>query len=632
MSQSSIRLNFLELTPQDFSFTIYRKDYVQSELNENIRKYRLPKFVGDEEKHDYSVSFEPVDTFEPFICSDKPNIGLTLQIIHHMLVKSIREKGIDVSLGKKFYDKFINITVKNYSRGSEQISLNTYYLKQENKFGFLIDSFFKANEGEKLDKELLILSRALDRNGYSNRNYYSDNFHAVQSFIQNTFKKINSFNIGEVQFSISEKLIQLPSDSLSKKVFRFKNEKTDLNQFNGIRKYGAYQEISENIKYVFLFEDRFKSFANNLYFSLIGKTNPGTFPGMKQFFNLPFGNEHLHRITLASNRREDVIEAVNQVIEYKNSNKDFKIIVIFLEPDKFEDYLPNDSPYYILKFYLTKENIPVQVVRDDRTNNANSLKWSTSNIALQIFSKLGGTPWLLKTARNECLILGIGSAYERKEDNSIIKYFAYSVCLDSSGVYKKLDVLAEESSKVEYLIKLEENLVEFFKTPEFNKYKKCALHISESVKKDAIQSIQKALAKISDVEFKVLKINTKHRFFGYSNHNTFVPYESSFIKLSQNEYLIWFDGLVPGKENVYQKIGNPIHIKFLHSENVTADNDFDYLQDAINLSGANWRGFNARQTPISIYYAKIVAEYTAAFSHFNDFDKSHLSNNLPWFL
>jgi hypothetical protein len=193
-------------------------------------------------------------------------------------------------------------------------------------------------------------------------------------------------------------------------------------------------------------------------------------------------------------------------------------------------------------------------------------------------------------------------------------------------------VLAEETTKEKYLKQLSENLIELFKSPEFSKYKKCALHISESVTRDAIESIQLALAKIANVEFKVLKINSHHKFFGYSDHNTYVPYESTFIKLAQNEYLIWFDGLEKGKENIYQKVGNPIHIKFLHSDNVTTENDLEYLQDAINLSGANWRGFNARQTPISIYYAKIVADYTAAFSHFEDFDKTHFSNNLPWFL
>ena len=632
MSPPKIHLNFLEINPQAFSYVVFRKPYNVIDLNEQVHKYRLPQKIGDQEFNDYCVSFEQIDDFEAFVCQDNTNKDLTLKIIHYNFTKAINEKGIEISLGKKFYDRHIDFTLKTHSRGKEKISLNSYLLKQENKYGFLIDFFFNANEGETLDREILRLSLALGTDGRSNKNFYSDHFHKIQSFIKETFKEINTFHIGKIEFKISEKLIQIKTGSLEKKVFRFKGNQTDLNQFNGVRKYGAFQEVSQPVKYVFIFEDKFKSFANNLFFSLIGKTNPSTFSGMQQFFNLSFSNEHIKRIVLSSYKKEDVKKACQEVIVFRNNNSNCKVIAIFLEPNRFEGVHEIDSPYYNFKFYLTKENIPVQVVRDDQTNNANALKWSTSNIALQIFSKLGGIPWILKPSQNECLILGIGSAYEKTEEGIIKKYFAYSVCLDSAGIYKKLDVLAEESTKEKYLNQLSTNLIELFKTPEFTIYKKCALHISESVTRDAIESIQLALTNISNVEFKVLKINARHKFFGYSDHNTFVPYESTYIKLASNEYLIWFDGLVKGKENIYQKVGNPIHIKFLHSENISSENDLEYLQDAINLSGANWRGFNARQTPISIYYAKIVADYTAAFSHFEDFDKTHFSNNLPWFL
>jgi len=633
MEPQKINLNFLEVTPQEFSFTIYRKLYNGNELSVEYFMYSLPETIGDDEFVNYIVSFVPEEGFEEFLCKSKINTYLTLKILNNWLLERLKQIGIDVSIGEKFYDRRIDFTLIHHARGEEKISLNPYYFKEQDKLGFLVDFFFKSNPGEKLDKKILQLSLALGIDGRSNKNYYSDHYHKIQSFIQTVIRKIGYFNVDSSPITISENLISLETSTLAKKVFRFKNEQTDLNQFNGVRKFGAFQEISEKVKYVFIFEDKFKSFANNLFFSLIGKTNPGTFSGLKQFFNLTFGNDLVHRIALKNYSPEEVKKVSEEVIEYRNANHDYKIIAIFLEPNRFEEIPSSMSPYYLFKFYLTKENIPVQVVRDDITNNANALKWSTSNIALQIFSKLGGIPWKLKPSHNECLILGIGSSLERREDGSIKKYFAYSVCLDSAGIYKKLDVLSEESTKEQFLLKLSTNLIDLFSTPEFKKYKKCALHISESVTKEAISTIQKSLLKINDVEFKVLKINVRNQFFGYSNHNTYVPYESSFIKLAHNEYLIWFDGLIQGKENVYQKVGNPIHIKFLNSPaSNNSNNDIEYIQDAINLSGANWRGFNSRQTPISIYYAKIVADYTVAFSNFEDFDKSHFSNNLPWFL
>ncbi len=632
MNEQKIKLNFLSLTPQKFSYTVYRKEYVHADLCDTVFKYRLPNNLGEDKFCDFSVSFEAKEGFNQFECKQDTNKDLTLKVIHYNLTNLIRKNGIDFSLGNKFYDRHIDFTLKTHTKGKEIISLNSYFLKQENLYGFLVDFFFKVNEDEKLDREILKLSLALGGDGRSNKNYYSDHFHKIQSFINTTLKQIDTFKIGETDFKIHSDLLELNSGSLSKKVFRFKEDKNDFNQFNGLRKYGPYSEVTQSVKYAFIFEDKYKSFANNLFFSLIGKSNPGTFSGMTQFFGLPFATDLVKRIPLTSYSKEAVMKAVKEVIVFRNENHNDKIIAIFLEPDGFDGVADDVSPYYNLKFYLTKENIPVQVVRDDNSNNANALKWSTSNIGLQIFSKLGGIPWILKPSQNHCLILGIGSSYDKGEDGSIKKYYAYSVCLDSTGLYKKLDILAEEATKEKYLANLGEKLIELFKTPEYNQYKKCALHISESVTHDAVTSIQSALTKISSIEFKVLKINTHHQFFGYSNHNTYVPYESTYIKLARNEYLVWFDGLVPGKENIYQKVGNPIHIKFLHSENVTPEYDLEYLQDAINLSGANWRGFNARQTPISIYYAKIVADYTAAFAHFEDYDKSQFSNNLPWFL
>ena len=288
MSQQNIQLNFLELTPREFSFTVFRKPYIEAELNDQVRKYRLPQTLGNQEFNDYCVSFETREGFESFVCQDSTNKDLTLKIIHYNLTTAIHLKGIEFFLGKKFYDRHIDFTLKTHSRGKEKISLNSYYLKEENKFGFLINFFFKANEGENLDREILKLSLALGSDGRSNKNFYSDHFHKIQSFIKGTFKQIATFNIGEIEFKISENLIQMKSGSLEKKVFRFKGNQTDLNQFNGVRKFGAFQEVSQPVKYAFIFEDKYKSFANNLFFSLVGRSNPGTFSGMQQFFNLPF--------------------------------------------------------------------------------------------------------------------------------------------------------------------------------------------------------------------------------------------------------------------------------------------------------------------------------------------------------
>ena len=89
MSQQTIQLNFLELTPQEFSFTVYRKAYVESEIGEQVHKYRLPQTLESGQFVDYCVSFEPLDGYNIFVCQDKTNRDLTQKIIHYNLKISL---------------------------------------------------------------------------------------------------------------------------------------------------------------------------------------------------------------------------------------------------------------------------------------------------------------------------------------------------------------------------------------------------------------------------------------------------------------------------------------------------------------------------------------------------------------
>ena len=51
----------------------------------------------------------------------------------------------------------------------------------------------------------------------------------------------------------------------------------------------------------------------------------------------------------------------------------------------------------------------------------------------------------------------------------------------------------------------------------------------------------------------------------------------------------------------------------------------------MNLSGANWRGFNAKSMPVSVYYAKIIADYISSFDKLG-LDDIEIENLRPWFL
>ncbi len=627
---NKILLNFLEVTFNYNRLILYVAEMDdQTNWDQNILQYKLP----DENKNYklWKVSFDKRDGFYEKEIDIFDNYNLTNKILFYSFTQKLKNldgKEIQYEIEEKIKGSLINFIIKKTYLGKRIVYLLPYFLKLNNQLGFLIDFRFKKDEKINFSYEVLKESLSLDRNLRSNKNFYSDKYQIIQTFLNEyneIFKDINCFG---TSFNIQTNLYNMGAGSLEKRTYIFCNKSTSNSQFQGLLNYGPVKEVKEEVQYLFIFENKFRSLANELYLSLIGKLNPGTFPGLGQMFNLSFKTENFQRFEI-DNYSQNTFEQINKKLqELSTIDKGKKIIGIFIEPEKDESF---NSPYFRLKYLFTHNGIPLQVVTYDKLGDKNTLKWSTANVGLQIFSKLGGVPWLVKPSINNCLILGIGSAHEKKDDGSVKKYLAYAVCLDSSGLYQKLDVLATGTNKEEYFTEFKIQLKKLLELKEFQNYDKCVIHIPFKIKKEEIKSIFDVITTIKKFEFKIIKININNKFFGYSEHNTRIPYESSFLRISKSEFIVWFEGLLYGKENVYGKVANPVHIEFLNKDNIL-EKDISHLQDVINLSGANWRGFNSKLEPISIYYPRLIANYARIFEKYQEFDKSVFNNNLPWFL
>ena len=131
--------------------------------------------------------------------------------------------------------------------------------------------------------------------------------------------------------------------------------------------------------------------------------------------------------------------------------------------DSYSHYDERSENYTKAKQATFSAGIPLQVVRNDRIIQSDGLKWAISGIGLQVFSKLGGIPWKVKPSTNNCLIFGIGKAHDLVKDKTdgrlLGKYFAYSVCFDSTGVYRSLGVLCDTSNREQYYADLERNII-----------------------------------------------------------------------------------------------------------------------------------------------------------------------------
>lgn len=627
---SNIKLNFLPIIDQEFKFNIYRKEIEGAiEKNSGLKWYRLFPDSKATERKNYYVSVDKEDGFESFSCHPNHNIDLTKWYLFESLKKFVTNSNLTIEYS--FYQRYktneIQFTVNEFNEGKQLVILSPYYLRQEDKHGFLIDFKFRKAENTPFNKEVQRFSLSLDEKYRSNKNYYLDKYRLFQSFLKSNFQFIKSFNISDSVINLSDELMSVSCNHLDKKQYIFSKNRTSSSQFLGIKNYGPLNIVSDDVQFVFIFEDRFKTFANDIFLSLIGKANPGTFPGMEAMFKIKLDKTKVKRVSILDYSNPELLKAVDKVVEF---SKDKKTIAVFIED--YSEVGGNSEPYYFLKYQFLKKDIPLQVLNYQKLSARNTLKWSTSNIGLQVFSKLGGKPWIVKPSNTDCLILGIGSSHKKdKETGKIKRFFAYSICLDSSGLYKKLEVLAEDEDETNYLKSLQNGLVQLLSNDDFSNYKNCVLHLPFKIKRSEIKALEQAISEVSNLDFTVVKINVDNRFFGFSNHNTLVPYESSYIQLASNQFLVWFEGLNYGKEIVDKRLSNPVHLEFLNIGERVEDYK-SYLQDIINLSGANWRGFNAKSVPISIYYSKIITEYISEFGDIVDGEQISVTNDKPWFL
>jgi len=631
-----IQLNYFPLQVQNRPFSVFRKQVEDGSQARGEEDYRvnLPVNPEDEEWKLYDISLHDKEGYESFDCDYLLNYVLTLHVIYCQLLKHL-ESLVDVDFYLPKYNsisrKEIYFRHKKYNEGFSEIVVSTYFLKDKELYGFLFEHRFSLNEGQPFNRNTQKLSFSLDKSGRPNVYFYKDKKSEISDFIEKTFSKL----VADADLVVDEDFCWVDTNNLDVKTYLVGKGNEARSQFMGIKSNGPYRLIDENVRYLFVFSERTKALARDIYLGLVGKLYPGQFAGLGTMFSLPIDKEVVDH-HLVSDFDKPSLEGLNEKITgLKSSYPEHKIMMLSVLPKGFKGVEAAFDAYGSLKVMALKEDIYCQVVTEDTFYKRDQLKWSISNIGLQVFSKLGGAPWLVRPAKSRCLIFGLGTVQERT-GRTINKYTAYTVCLDSSGDFKYIKPLASSGDEESYLDNLKASLKDGLSSELGDQYSSIVLHLPYKISRKEISVIRSVVREIRNDYFEVIviRINTKHKFLGFSSHNTCVPYESSFTQLSKTEFLLWAEGLQYGKEVLHKRVSEPLYIEFLESQE-SWDTKRDCLQEILNLTGANWRGFNSKAQPISILYSRLIAKFMKDFSHLesvNDMDIVSAESVAPWFL
>ena len=632
----SVALNFVPLREQENSVTVYRSHVSDSSQPKRAEDFRvnLPEHDGDDEWLLFDVSTTEQDGYEAYEYKYPQNHILTIHLIHQEFLDMLKAQDkLDYYIpGKTIPLKEVRFVTEKFAEGSTEIIVKPYYLKEERKFGFLVDHKFSLNEGQPFNRLTQIHSFSLDKSGKPNIYFYKDKKTIIETFVKDALSPL----LSNSRLDIDVEFLSLPARQLDVKTYLVGSGETAKSQFMGIKSNGPYRRMDDDVRYLFLFTEKTRSLARDIYLGLVGKLFPGQFSGLENMFSVPIHKDIVDH-HLVNTFDADAVQAVEEKVQQlKASHPVGKIMLVAVLPKGFKGVEAAFDAYDRLKWMALKNKVYCQVATEDTFFKKDQLKWSVSNIALQIFSKLGGAPWLVQPAKSNCLIFGIGSVQERDNDITT-RYTAYTVCLDSSGDFKYIKPLSSSSDETAYLDSLKNNLKEVLSSVSGEQYKSLVLHLPYKIKRKEIEVIKSVVSQVRELdEFEVIviRVNTKHKFLGFSDHNTSVPYESTYVQLSKNEFLIWAEGLQYGKEVLHKRVSEPLYVDFIESREEWVTKK-ECLQDTLNLTGANWRGFNSKAQPISILYSRLIAKFMKEFSHLenvSDMRILEVEPEAPWFL
>lgn len=633
MEKDFITINFFPLENQDFIIPIYKKNCSNQETKKGfsfpVKVFLLSSDNSSDEKEKYFITFDKQDNFLETKISSSENRNLTIWYLSYLIKRKCDALHFNFKVGDDFLN-VIDFIIEESELGQESICIFPSY--QNKKIGIILDYHFFINKNIPYSIEMQKKSLSLDNEGRSNRNYYSDKHNKTKRFLASFFDKIFKPLDENSKIIFSNKMENIECDKLKIKNYIFGGGKIANSQFNGIAKFGPFSNIKEECIFGFIFRNSEKSISYELYYALRGERF-ATFKGMEKMFGIAINKNNVFGEGVIDYTETEINRIINILINKYNGKK---IIPIVLVPwNKTTATEAESKMYYYMKYNFLKNNIPCQFVFIDKIKNENVFKWIISGIALQIFTKLGGSPWCLVPGTEKCLIIGIGQAHRRNESGVIERYYSYSIQNDSSGLFKEIKILSNNANKEEYLKGLSVNLNNII-TDQIDNFNSFVIHTSFRLRKDELDTIKATIDSLasnkSDKKFAVMRFDDNHYYMGYDlKNNSLTPYESSLVRISANSYLIWFEGLQYGYTSVKERIGPPIRVTFDYPKECPSNDLFNYLQDAINLSGANWRGFNAKTMPVSILYAHLLSGFIAEFDYLN-FDEINIENILPWFL
>lgn len=361
---------------------------------------------------------------------------------------------------------------------------------------------------------------------------------------------------------------------------------------------------------------------------------------------------------------EFVYEEYDRIITHLDEKPDIALIEI---PSSFREIRqPEKNPYYLIKARLLTKDIPVQFVKSETFKTAN--EYILNQLALQMYAKIGGIPWVLSSSQSVDRELVIGIGHSRIYDNSFTgnhqeRVVGITTFFSGDGQY----LLSERAKDVPY----EEYFEELLKSlrNSFNDLQRqqgwrrgdvirLIFHIFKPIKNTEFEVVSNLVREYNEyvIQFAFVTIGKHHPFLLFDSKQLgrtdvrsrkqigeFVPYRGKNIVIDDYSCLIQMLGTRETKSGKHGS-SNPILVRIRHPEgnNGYVDvegllfTDLHYIvQQLFQFSYLSWRSFMPNENPATLLYSTLLSDLLGKLRRIDFWQPDTVNTSLKhkkWFL
>lgn len=283
---------------------------------------------------------------------------------------------------------------------------------------------------------------------------------------------------------------------------------------------------------------------------------------------------------------------------------------------------PHHNPYLVAKAAFLSNQIPTQFIACETFSMApDNLAYTLSNLALAVYAKLGGIPWLIKSDKAIAheVVIGLGSAaigesrFSKRE-----RIVGITSVFRGDGGYL-LSNLSNAVPMAKYGEALADSLLATLQRvrSEMNWIKgdsvRVIVHAFKPMRNTEIESLKFALQEFSayDLQFAFLHVKEDHPYLlfdeesvGVKGRGEKIPVRGLYAEVGNNETLLTLTGPQQLKRPT-DGLPKPLLLT-LHRDSTFTD--IIYLTKQVYwFSNHSWRSFLPAAMPVTIYYSDLVA-------------------------